>query len=65
MAILKKMHDICFIEHPNEKKTYKKVHSTETLSKCIIMMETCAFLCSIGQGLETNLGCFYQALVAL
>lgn len=28
-------------------------------------MDTCTFLCSIGQWLETNLGCFDQALVAL
>lgn len=47
------------------KKTYKKIHSTKTLSNCIIMMDTCTFLCSIGQWLETNLGCFDQALVAL
>lgn len=64
MAILKKC-TTCVLLNIQMKKTYKKVHSTETLSKCIIMMDTCAFLCSIGQWLETNLGCFDQALVAL
>lgn len=61
MTILKIMHDMCFIKHPKCKK--KSTFNWNFVK--LWLMDTCTFLCSIGQGLETNLGCFDQALVAL